>query len=358
MNIKDAKRILITRTDRLGDVVLSTPVIRLMRKLFPEAYIAFMVRPENRDVVMNNPHLDSVIEYDKYGAQKSLPETIKFAMGLRRWKFDMVIALHPTNRVHLMTFLAGIPLRIGYNRNMSFLLTKKINHLKQEGLAHEVDYNLDMISQCGMDISGADRKPYMEVSEDDGLSADNIFKDHNIGGNVIALHPGASCRSKRWSSENFALIGDMLAEEYVADIVIVGGKGDEFGEKIVASMKHRAVDLTGKLTVGGLAGFLSRCRLFVSNDSGPVHVAVAVSVPVIAVFGRKSPGLSPERWGPLGKDDLVLHKDVGCEECLAHNCELDFSCLKAVTAEEVMGAAVKILGSPDTSGVTNSLPFS
>ena len=113
-------RILITRTDRLGDVVLSTPLIKFLRDKFPRAHIAFMVRPGNRDVVADNPYLDEVIVYDKYGSQKSLLNTCRFAMMLRQRRFDMGIALHPTNRVHIMFFLAGIPERIGYNRKMGF----------------------------------------------------------------------------------------------------------------------------------------------------------------------------------------------------------------------------------------------
>ena len=338
------KRILITRTDRLGDVVLSTPVIRHMRKLYPDAYIAFMVRPDNRDVVANNPHLDEVIVYDKYVSQKSFLNTIKFGLGLRKKNFDLAIALHPTNRAHIMLFLAGIPRRIGYDRKMGRLLTDRIPHLKQKGDEHEVDYNFDLLKQAGFDTGSVERRPYMVTSDEDKRLIDSVQKSYAIGNNIIAVHAGASCPSKRWSPENFARVCDALFAKYGADIALVGGNETaEFSDAVVSKMKSPVKDLTGTLLVGELAEFLSRCRLLISNDSGPVHVSVAVNTPVVVIFGRKDPGLSAKRWGPLGEKDIVLHKDPGCEVCLAHNCTKDFACLKAVTPEEVITAAESLL---------------
>jgi len=336
----DPKRILITRTDRLGDVVLSTPVVRHIRRLYPDAYIAFMVRPDNKDVVLNNPDLDEVIVYDKYGFQKSFLSTVKFAFGLRKKRFDTAIALHPTNRAHIILFFAGIPVRIGYDRKMPWLLTERAPHRKQEGARHEVDYNFELLKRAGFDTDGADRRPYIVAGDKDRKLVDSLMKDFNITGDMIAVHAGASCPSKRWPPERFAAAADELAGKYKCNIVLVGG--DEtagYSDAVARSMKQKAVDLTGMLLIGELAELLSRCRLFISNDSGPVHVAVAVGTPVVAIFGRRDPGLSPRRWGPLGERDVVLHKDIGCNPCLAHNCDKDFACLKAITPEEVMQAA-------------------
>jgi len=343
--MKQPKRILITRTDRLGDVVLSTPVISALRRAYPDAFLAFMVRPENRDVVDGDPCLNEVITYDKYGSEKSFVKTVAFSRMLRRKKFDVAIALHPTNRTHIMLFLAGIPDRIGYDRKMGWLLTRRVPHRKQEGTRHEVDYNLDLLAGEGIDVSGADRRPSMTVNDEDRRAVDAIIKEHGLGDNIIALHPGASCPSKRWPPERFAAAADRLAELYGADIAVTGGKETAaYSAAVLSAMKGKAADLTGLFSVGQLAAFLAGCRLFVSNDSGPVHVSVAVGTPVIAVFGRKDPGLSPLRWGPLGEKDVVLHRDVGCEICLAHNCEKDFACLKAVTVDDVVHAAKSILG--------------
>ena len=340
----DPKRILITRTDRLGDVVLSTPVIRHMRKLFPDAYIAFMVRPENRDVVANNPDLDEVIIYDKRGSEKSLWGAFLFARRLARKKFDTAIALHPANRAHMALFMAGIPSRIGYDRKMAWLLTKKVPHLKQRGVKHEIDYNFELLERAGFDTAGADGKPYIVRSDEDKRLVDAVAADRGLGDNIIAVHAGASCPSKRWMPGRFARAADSLRARYGSDIVLVGGdETSNLSEEVAGAMERKPVDLTGMLRVGELAEILSRCRLFVSNDSGPVHVAVAVGTPCVVIFGRKDPGLSPERWGPYGDANVILHKDAGCVKCLAHNCDKDFQCLRAVTVEEVVTAASKII---------------
>lgn len=340
------KRILITRTDRLGDVVLSTPVIRYIRKASPDAYIAFLVRPENKDVVLNNPDLDEVIIYDKRGSEKSFINTVKFAFGLKAKNFDTAIALHPTNRVHIMLFLAGIPVRAGYDKKMGFLLTQRIKHEKQKGEKHEADYNFDLLSALGMDAGDADRKPYIATSEDEKRLVDFVWRDHGIKRDVIAIHAGASCPSKRWSPKEFAKVADELSDKYDMDIVLVGGdETSDLSAEVISGMRNKAFDVTGNLLVGELAELLRRARLFISNDSGPVHVAVAVGTPVISIFGRSDPGLSPKRWGPLGGSDKVVHKDAGCEECLAHACCKEFKCLEAITSDDVVREADELLKS-------------
>ena len=340
----EPKRILIARTDRLGDVILSTSVIRFFREKYPDAYIAFMVRPENKDVVLNNPHLDEIITYDKYGLNKSLWSTIKIALLLKTKKFDTAVALHPTNRVHLMLFVAGISVRIGYNKKMGCLLTHKIFHDKHKGDMHEAVYNFNLLEKAGFDISGADFRPYMITTKEDGLLIDSVQKDHNISSDFIAVHVGASCMSKRWSPENFARVADELSRRYNHEIVLVGGdETSEFSRAVVSKMKRKVSDLTGTLLLGELAELLSRSKLFISNDSGPVHVSVAMGTPVVVIFGRNDPGLSPKRWGPLGEKDIVLHKPLNCSPCLAHECDNQFQCLQAITVDDVVQAAAKIL---------------
>jgi len=223
-----------------------------------------------------------------------------------------------------MLFLAGIPVRAGYDKKLGFLLTKRIKHEKQKGEKHEADYNFDLLSALGIDTASADRKPYITPSEGERGLVDAVLKDLGIRRDIITLHPGASCPSKRWSPKEFAKVADALSEKYAADIVLVGGdETSHLSAEVISGMKSKAFDVTGNLLVGELAELLSRSRLFISNDSGPVHVAVAVGTPVISIFGRRDPGLSPKRWGPLGAGDRVVHRDVGCEECFSPFC---FSC--------------------------------
>ncbi|MBU1038565.1 MAG: lipopolysaccharide heptosyltransferase II [Candidatus Omnitrophica bacterium] len=340
-----SKKIIIARLDRIGDVVLSTPVIKALRDAYPDSHIAMMVRPYAREIVEGNPYLNEVIIYDKDRDHKGIAGHYKFIQELREKKFDIAIILHPTNRTHLILKLAGIPERIGYDKKAGFLLTKPIPHTKQFGMKHEIDYTLGILRYIGIEPSS--RSLYMPTNalcerKIEGIFKENRVKDSEI---IIAISPGASCASKRWSVEKFADVANGLVERYGARIIIIAGNVDKhFGDRLASLITAGCINLSGKTGIGDIASLLRRARLFISNDSGPVHIGCAVGTPVIAIFGRSDRGLSPERWGPSGKHDQALHKSAGCYVCYAHNCKVGFKCLDSISAEEVLEAAEKILG--------------
>lgn len=341
---EDIKRILIARTDRVGDVLLSTPVIRAVRQRYPHAYIAMMVSPLTKEILEGNPYLDEVIIYDKDGKHKGWVRSLKFSQNLKKKRFDLAIILHPTNRVHLVTFLAGINRRVGYDRKLGFLLTDRLKHTKQLGQKHELEYNLDVIRYLG--IEADEKSLLMPLKQESEQWIEELLKEKEIDRNhkLIAIHPGASCPSKIWPNDRFAAVADRLVVKYAAQIIIVAGPKDTvLANKILHHMHQAAVNLAGKTSLSQLASLLKRCDLFISNDSGPVHIASALGVPVISIFGRKQAGLGPRRWGPLGLKDRFLHRDAGCLECLAHNCTREFACLKAITVDDVLQAAESIL---------------
>ena len=144
------RRILLIRTDRIGDVLLTTPAIEAVRKKFPSAHIAVMIRPYVKDIVDGNPYIDEIIIYDKYGRHKSIRASYRFAKELKKKNFDLAVIFHPANRAHVVAYLAGIPKRIGYGRNFPALLTDKIHHEKQLGRMHEVDYAIRMLRPLGI----------------------------------------------------------------------------------------------------------------------------------------------------------------------------------------------------------------
>ena len=341
---KKKYRILIVRTDRIGDVLLSTPAIKAVRKAHPNAHIAVMVRPYVEDIVDGNPYLDEVILYDKDNKHKGFFGSLAFILELRRKSFDLAIILHPTVRSNLVPFLAGIPERVGYDKRWGFLLTKRIKDTKHLGEKHEIDYNLDVLRAIG--IAAKDRTLYMPVKAEYERVIDRFMALNDLGGKdvIVAVHPGASCRSKRWPAYRFGRVADELMDKYNVKIVIIGGPSDvKTVQEVETGMLHKPIVLSEEHSLGEVAALLKKCKLLISNDSGPVHIAVAVGTPVISLFGRLDPGLSPQRWGPIGQDDIVIHKDVGCEECLAHNCKLSFKCLDAITVEEVFSAAERLL---------------
>ena len=338
--MSDTPRILIIRTDRVGDVILSTPVIRSLRSAMPDAYLAMMVRPEHRELVEGNPDLNAVILYDKEGAEKSWWGSLRFARALRQQRFDAALILHSTNRVILVSWLAGIHRRVGYARRLPWLLTDSIPYIKREGNRHELEYNLDLLRLIG--VEARERALFVPTTSAQEASIVAFLRDHRLSGSepLIILHPGASCPSKRWPVRRFASVGDRMAQRHGARIVVVTGPGEvSFGEAVVRRMKQPAVPAFGRFSLGELACLFRKARCLISNDSGPVHLACAVGTPVVSIFGRWGGGLSPTRWGPTGPKSVVLHHDIGCRPCLAHRCTIGFACLEAVTEEEVIAAA-------------------
>jgi lipopolysaccharide heptosyltransferase II len=332
------------RTDRIGDVVLSTPVIKALRDNFPDAYIAMMVSPYALDIVEDNPFLDEVIIYDKDKRHKNWFQSVGFAFGLRAKRFDLAVVLHPTNRAHITVFLAGIRRRIGFNRKCAILLTDRIKHTKQEAEKHELEYSLDLVRYLG--IQPEDKKPAMFIKPQAIQWADRVLAQAGIKETdmLLALHPAASCPSKIWPAQRFAEAADELVKRYGFKVIVLAGPKDmNLAIQVIQNTRQPVLNLAGKTSVQQLAALLKRSRLFISNDSGPVHIACAVGTPVISIFGRNQKGLSPKRWGPVGPRDKVLHKEVGCEECLAHNCAKGFACLKAITVDDVIQAADSIL---------------
>jgi heptosyltransferase-2 len=339
--IRLPRRLLVTRTDRLGDVVLSTPVLKALREVFPGAYITACVSAETREIVEGNPYLDEVIVYDKQGREKSLWGTIRFALGLVPKHFDAVIHLHPTHRVHWVSFLAGIPVRIGYRRKSGWLLTHALADRKHEGLKHEAEYNFDLLRFLGIEAP-----PNIELCFPLKKEADERFRELCAFREFspqrepyAVLHPSASCPSKVWPPERFAELADALWRRYGFRTVLIG-RDAERSLRVKDLMKTEAVDLTGELSLSMLASCLKAARVLVSNDSGPCHVAAACGTPVLAIFGRNQAGLSPVRWRPLGERSRYVQRDVGCFTCLAHACKIRFLCLEVLSACDVLDALV------------------
>ena len=336
-------KILIVRTDRLGDVVLSTPVIKNLRLAFPKSHIAFICRPYTRGALEGNPDLDEVIIYDKYRKHKSLWASIKFSFYLRRKKFDFALILHPTNRVHLITFLAGIPQRVGWDKKLGKLLTKRIKHTKQEGKKHELEYTLDLL-RGSLSIPIKNTDTYFPIRSKAKAAVEQLLKGKGVGisDKFIVIHPSASCLSKRWPQERFLKVIKLLRERVGFKIIVITSESErEFGEKLVGD--SGVIDLRGSLSIPELGALLKQAALFISNDSGPVHIAASFNTPIISIFGRNDSGLSPLRWRPRGEKSFYFHKDVGCSRCLAHNCIKSFLCLEGITPQEVVDKAVLLL---------------
>ncbi len=338
------QNILIVRTDRIGDVVLTTPAIAALRKAYPKARIAIMVTPQTQALVMGNPHLDSIIVFDREKAHNGLLGLWRFIRELRGQKFDLAVVYHTKKITNLICFLAGIPARLGYKNNkFGFLLTLPVKDVRPQGTRHETQLCLDLLKQIG--IQKEEIKPYVPVSPKaerwiEGWLRENYIREDEP---LIAIHPGASCISKRWPAESFVQLIEKISQRYPVKVLLIGTQDDKsLALKIISSSPQGCVvDTTGQTTVSQLVSLLKRCQVLISNDSGPVHIASALGIPVVAIFGRNQAGLSPTRWRPWGENSVVLHKEVGCPICLAHRCPIDFKCLKEIRPEEVFASLGK-----------------
>lgn len=347
MRLPENPKILVTRIDRIGDVVLSTPVYQAVKEAFPGGKVGVLVSPLTAEVVSGNPFVDEVLLYDKRGKEKSVSGSLAFARELRRQKWDAVIHLHSTRRMHGMAFAAGIPVRIGYRKKWGGLLTHAVEENKWRGERHEAEYNFDLLFPLNIappvqirtffPLRGEVEEKFSRIALGEGLNLQRM--------DYMVINPAASCPSKFWPAEYFAELADSLIAKYRCRVVLIGGPDDEaISRQVRSRMKNVCVDLTGKLSLGELGWCLQKSVCLISNDTGPAHIAAACGTPVLSIFGRNQPGLSAARWKPLGPKAAYIQKDVGCFNCAADQCRIGFLCLKALQPGEVMGKLAAMEG--------------
>ncbi len=342
LKIPEDPRILVTRTDRIGDLMLTTPVFKALREKFPRAWIAALVFLEHREIVQGNPFLDEVILYDKKGSEQNVWGQCRFAGKLRRKKFDLVIHCHGTNRIHLAGWLAGIPVRIGYARRAPWALTHVHPYNKKEGQKSEAEYLFELLEPLGVP---APLKPetYFPVTRRAVSSLENFIFHHRIPEDRpwIVLCPSASDPTRVWAPEKFGEWVTRRNREHPSVFFAVGTRRDRgVVERLRKSTRVPVVDLSGKMTLGMLGALLKRSSVLISSDTGPSHIASAVGTPVVVIFGRYEPGLGPRRWQPLGDRVRVVVRDVSGVPAEQRK----FSYFDEITVDQVSEAVSGLLG--------------
>ena len=335
-----SKRILIVNVNWVGDVLFSTPFIRAVREAYPGAYIACLVHPRCKEILESNPRIDEIMIYDEEGRHKGLFGKLLLVGAIRKKKFDTAFLLHRSFTKALLTFLAGIPERIGYpTKGRGGILTRVVDEPEEE--LHKVEYFLNIARAVG--IRPADSSYEFFVTDGDRKFARDLLATEHVGDRdtVIVLCPGGNWDPKRWPRENFASLGDLLAEKAGARIVISGaGKDVALAEDVKRLMKKPAIITAGRTTLKTLGALLERADLVVANDSGPMHMAVAMKTKTLAVFGPTSPRLT----GPYGKGIYhILQKNETCEvPCYDVACN-DNRCMAAVSVADALGKAREML---------------
>jgi len=333
--MEKSKRILIFNVNWLGDVLFSTAVIRNVRRNFPDSFIACVIPSRCYPVLKGNPHLDEVIIFDEKDRHKGAFSQLSFTNMLRSKNFDMVFLLHRSFTRALICRLAGISERIGHNtKNRGFLLTKKIRPPDIHSL-HRIDYYLNVIEKAGLRVE--DRYTEFFVSDEDLNFVDDFLKKQGIKSSdfVVAINAGGNWIPKRWPKDCWAELADGLIGELGAKVIITGSHSDlSLSNYIKEKMKVKPVVSCGAFNLKQFGALCKKIDLFISADTGPLHIANASGAKkIIALFGPTSVDIT----GPYPLNNVVvLHKDVGCKiPCYKVECK-DNRCMKAITPREII----------------------
>lgn len=346
----DPKKIVIIRTDRIGEVLLSTVAVDAVKRSFPDSEVSFVTSAYSKPLVDGRDDIKEVMLVDTIRKSGTFRRALYLAGVLAGKRFDTAVILNPHKSLHLGCFLAGIPRRVGYDRKWPFLLTDRIKDERNEGRKHEVEYTMDLLRLVG--ASGKAPAPRLSVKSGDEayvaglLTGKGVRKDKPL----VVIHPGSSNKAKLWPMDRYAELAKRIKLEAGAQVAVIGGKEERIlAERIIRLSGEDAVNLAGDLKLGQLAALLKRTALFIGNDAGPMHIAAALGARVIAIFGRNIPGAGPVRWRPCGEGHVIFHESPGCEPCGDTACKFDYRCLKNVTVEAVYNAAKKCLQEPRIS---------
>ncbi|MFH1867922.1 MAG: glycosyltransferase family 9 protein [Candidatus Omnitrophota bacterium] len=314
------KKILLITLSNIGDVVLTLPVLRVIEREFPEADITVMVGPNAKEIFTGESSVSRIIVYNKH---VSLSKKIQLGLRLRRRGFDMVVDL----RNSLFQFLIGA-------RYNSPLIKRSYSDI------HRKDKHLKALASMGTSV---DNPPFsIFLTRDDKLHINSVLNEFGIlpDDNMVAMAAGSKSHTKRWATTGFLKLCDRLNKEMALKVILVGDDNDRAINKEIAAVGLKDVyDLSGRTNIRELAYLLSLCELLVTNDSAPVHIASAVGLPTVAIFGPTD----PKKYGPLSDNSIVLVKGLRCSPCEKALCRFDLECMKKITADEVFNAAKEIL---------------
>lgn len=329
-------KILLVRTDRIGDVVLSLPMLPALKNRFPSAKISVLVRPYTKELVEHHSCVDEVILWDESKGMKPYVEL------LRQKRFDMAIVPYPRFNLAMITYLAGIPIRVGTGfRWYSFLFNRRIYEHRKDAKRHEVEYNLNLLTTIGIEPMPETVFEFA-VSDEARKSVDARLSSDHVG-KFAVLHAGSGGSARDWSIGNFAKLGDAVYKEFGLSIVLTGGKDEtELTAKLAAAMTVPSVNYTGAFSISELGALFSRASLFVANSTGPLHIAAMVGTPVVA-FYPPIIQCSPVRWGPYTKKKKVYTADnIRCTLCKGGPC-ISNVCMDQITVEQVIAGMRELL---------------
>ncbi len=336
-----AQNILVIKISAIGDVILSIPSLRAIREKFPKANIKVLVGLKARNSLKGCPYINDIIVSDFDGRDKGPFGLLRMAGTLRRHNFDIVVDLQNSRKSHLLSFLSFSPLRFGYkNGKLGFLLNRGIKDIKES--LGPVEHQFRVLNSLG--ISSEDKRLELWPSREDNKWVEDFLSSNWLGQQqaLIGINIGSSERwvTKRWPLTHLARLCDELAKRFRARVLITGIRKDiNSAQKVAALTKSKPIIACGKTNVTQLAALIKHCNVFITGDSAPIHVATAMGVPFVALFGPTD----PRRHLVSFDNGVVLKKDLRCSPCYKSRCILNYRCMKQISVDEVMEAVGSLL---------------
>jgi heptosyltransferase-2 len=328
-------KILIVQTAFPGDVVLTLSLAQTAKRFFPESAVHFLTRPESGVLSKNHPDIDRAWFFDKRGKDRRPGSVVKLAKNLKKESFDLALIPHRSLRSALLVRFANIPRRIGFNRSAgAFLLTDVVRY---PAGVHEVDRNLKLLEVFGW--NGESLRPELCPGTEEKTVVDEFLHAHDVRTDetLAAVAPGSVWPTKRWPADRFAEVARTLWHKKQIRTVLIGGPEDiDLGELIQQQSGEAVINGVGRFSLLGSAELIRRCRVILTNDSAPLHLAVGVNTPVVAIFGPTLPRFG---FAPFGVPHTIIEKELACRPCGIHGgrrCpKRHFQCMKAISYEEV-----------------------
>lgn len=338
------RRLAVVRALHLGDLLLSVPALRSLRRGFPSAEITLIGLPWARDFVRRfHRYVDRLREFPGYPGVLEVDvdqaRTDAFLAEERAYRYDLVVQMHGNGRASNPFALA-----LGGKRTVGYYESQPPDDLwpgaPYPDDRHEIDRDLGLARLLG--LPGDDLRLEFPFLPEDLVEVRSLVPaERDARRPLVGLHVGARPPARRWPAERFAIVGDALVRQYQAQIVLTAGPAEAETAQIVADrMQHPALNLAGKTTLGSLAALIRVCRLFISNDTGPAHIAVAVDTPSVTIFGPAD----RRRWAPLDPHrHPIAFQPVECSPCPHWECPIDHRCLRWIEPEQVIAHANRLL---------------
>jgi len=340
---KNIRRVLIREVNWIGDTIITLPTVKGIHEVFPKAHLAVLVHPHLSPLFERCVFVDEIIPYPKVlGFDLILKERV-LAKEISQKQFDLAVILPRSFRSAVVPYLARIPFRIGYSTcKRGMLLTHRLDEREEVLVCHQVEYYYHIARSLGTTHTW--ELPTLFMGREEHEWAHAFLKNVGINENylLIGINPGSTYgTAKCWFSERYLELIRRLIRHTHAKIILVGGKDNRSLINYIASnLNGQIIKAVGK-DILQLAALLKRCHLFISNDTGPMHIAAAVGTPVVALFGSTN----PVSTSPLGKGHRIIRKEVSCSPCLKRECPEDHRCMELITVDEVERVVMEQLNS-------------